>query len=204
MYNFGVYWVSPANFQVKKLYICSCHVFHSQVISRLNGPFHYHHHHKNPGLGHLVRSVSRVTVALSIVSSVSQLFSFLVGCSGMILKGFGFDAFFVGVKASSFCIHLSCLVCSLFVVRGVWSRLFCGHTGCSLPEVSLISAASILRLCEAVKVQFSDPYKNVGKTKVLYIFKIVSVLTFLKIVLLIVPINCKNFANLSSTSLENW
>ena len=30
----------------------------------------------------------------------------------------------------------------------------------------------------------------------LYIFKIVSVLTFLKTVLLIVPINCKNFANL--------
>ena len=29
----------------------------------------------------------------------------------------------------------------------------------------------------------------------LYIFEIVSVLTFLKIVLLIVPINCKNFAN---------
>jgi len=36
----------------------------------------------------------------------------------------------------------------------------------------------------------------------LYIFKIVSVLTFLKIVLLIVPINFKNFANLNSTSLE--
>jgi len=35
---------------------------------------------------------------------------------------------------------------------------------------------------------------------VLYNFKIVSVLTLLKIVLLIVPINCKNFANLSSTS----
>jgi hypothetical protein len=34
------------------------------------------------------------------------------------------------------------------------------------------SAASILRLCEAVKVQFCDPYKNVGKTKVLYNFKI--------------------------------
>jgi hypothetical protein len=49
---------------------------------------------------------------------------------------------------------------------------------------NFISAASILRLCEAVKVQFSDPYKNVGKTKVLYNFKIVSVLTFLKIVLL--------------------
>jgi len=39
---------------------------------------------------------------------------------------------------------------------------------------------------------------------VLYIFKIVSVLTFLKIVLLIVPINFKNFANLDSTLVENW
>ena len=51
---------------------------------------------------------------------------------------------------------------------------------------NFISVASILRLCKAVSVLFSDPYKNVGKTKVLYIFKIVSVLTFLKIVLLIV------------------
>jgi hypothetical protein len=55
-------------------------------------------------LGHLARSVSRVTVALSIVSSVSRLFSFFVGCSEMILKGFGFVAFFAGVKASFFCI----------------------------------------------------------------------------------------------------
>ena len=54
---------------------------------------------------------------------------------------------------------------------------------------NFISAASIFRLCEAVRVQFSDPYKNVGKTKVLYILKIVSVLTFLKRVLLIVPIS---------------
>jgi hypothetical protein len=43
---------------------------------------HQHHQHKHPGLGHLAHSVSRVTVALSIVSLVSQLFSFLVGCSG--------------------------------------------------------------------------------------------------------------------------
>ena len=52
---------------------------------------------------------------------------------------------------------------------------------------NFISAAStsILRLCKAVRVQFSDPYKNVGKTSGLCIFKIVSVLTFLKIVLLI-------------------
>jgi hypothetical protein len=55
-----------------------------------------------------------------------------------------------------------------------------------------ISAASILFLCEAVKVQFSAPYKNVGKNRVLYNCKIVSVLTFLNIVLLIVQINCKN------------
>ena len=87
----------------------------------------------------MARSVSRVTVALSIVSSVSQLFSFLVGCSGMILKGFSFVAFFAGVKTSSVCIHLSCLVCSLSVFCGLWSRLFCGHKGCNLPEVSITS-----------------------------------------------------------------
>jgi hypothetical protein len=98
---------------------------------------HHHHHHKHPELGHLARSVSWGTVALSIVSSVSQLFSFLVGCSGTILKGFGFVAFVAGVKAGSFCIHLSCLVCSLSVVRGEWSRLFCGHKGRNLPEVSI-------------------------------------------------------------------
>jgi hypothetical protein len=56
---------------------------------------------------------------------------------------------------------------------------------------NFISAASVLRHCEAVTVQFSDPYKNVGKIKVLSIFKIVSLLTFLKIVLLIAPINVK-------------
>ena len=65
---------------------------------------------------------------------------------------------------------------------------------------NFISAASILRLCKAVRVQFSDPHKNIGKTSVLYIFKIVSVLTILKIVLLIIAINCKNFANLNSIS----
>jgi len=133
----------------------------------------------------------------------SQLFSFLVGCKGMIFKGIRF----CGILCSCLCIHPSCLVCSLSVARGEWSRLFCSHRRRNLPEVSLysfISAAPILRLCEAVKVQFSDPYKNVGKTRVLYNFKMVSVLTFLKMVLLIVPINCKNFANLSSTSLENW
>jgi uncharacterized membrane protein len=49
-------------------------------------------------LGHLARFLSRVTVAFSIVSLVFQLFSFLVVCSDMILKGFGFVAFFADVK----------------------------------------------------------------------------------------------------------
>jgi hypothetical protein len=67
------------------------------------------------------------------------LFSFLVVCSGMILRGFGFVAFFASVEASSICIHLFCLVCFWSVVHGVWSSLFCGHEGCSLPEVSITS-----------------------------------------------------------------
>jgi hypothetical protein len=116
-----------------------------------NVPKH-HHHHKHLMLGHLTRSVSKVTVALSIVSSVSQLFSLLVGCSGMILKGFGFVAFFAGVKVSSFCIHLCCLVCSLSVVPGLWTRFFCGHTRCPLPGLNNFSSvASILRLCDVPK-----------------------------------------------------
>jgi hypothetical protein len=79
----------------------------------------YHHHRhqqqqqqhqQHQGLGHLTRSISRVTAALTSISLVSRLFSFLVDCSGMILKGFGVVAFFAGVRASSFCIHLSSLV----------------------------------------------------------------------------------------------
>jgi hypothetical protein len=71
------------------------------------------------------------------------LFSFLVVCSGMLLKGFGFVAFFASVEASSICIHLSCLVCFSSVVHGIWSLN------------NFISAAAILRLCEVVRVQFS-------------------------------------------------
>ena len=87
-------------------------------LTRITGTFTWrsmyiygnHHHHKHQGLDPLNRSVSKVTTALSNVSSVFQLFSFLV-CSGMISEGFGFVAFFASVKASSVCIHLSCLVC---------------------------------------------------------------------------------------------
>jgi len=67
-------------------------------IRENNINLYHHHHHKHQGLDHLARSVSRVTAALSNVSSVSRLFSFLVNCSGMILKGFGCVAFFAGVK----------------------------------------------------------------------------------------------------------
>jgi len=53
-----------------------------------------HRHHKHQGLDPLIRSVSRVTAVHANASSVFQLFSFLVVCSGMISKGFGFVAFF--------------------------------------------------------------------------------------------------------------
>ena len=67
---------------------------------------HHHHHHKHEGLDPLIRSVSKVTAARANASSVFQLFSFLVVCSGMISKGFGFVAFFAVVKVSSACIFL--------------------------------------------------------------------------------------------------
>jgi len=86
----------------------------------------------------LIRSVSRVTTVFAKVSSVFQFF-FLVVCSDMISKGFGLVAFFASVKTSSVCIHLSCLVCIQSVVHGVRSRLFCGHKGRSLLEVSITS-----------------------------------------------------------------
>ena len=92
----------------------------------------HHHHHKHQGLDPFICSISRVTTVLANVSSV-----FLVVCSDMISKGFGLVAFFASVKASSVCIRLSCPVCNQSVVQGVRSRLFCGHKGCSLPEVSI-------------------------------------------------------------------
>ena len=71
----------------------------------------FDHHHKHQGRDPLIGSVSIVTTVLANVSSVFQLFFFLVVCSDMISEGFGLVAFFASVKASSFCIHLSCPVC---------------------------------------------------------------------------------------------
>jgi len=99
----------------------------------------HHHHYKHQGLDPLIRSVSRVTTVLAYISWVFQFFFFLVICSDMISKGFGLVAFFASVKASSVCIHLSCLVCIQSEVHGVRILLFCGHKGCSLLEVSITS-----------------------------------------------------------------
>jgi len=71
-----------------------------ELFLLLQYKFHYHHY-KHQGLDPLIRSVSRVTTALTNVSSVFQLFSFLVVCSDMISKGFGLVAFFAGVKVTS-------------------------------------------------------------------------------------------------------
>jgi hypothetical protein len=90
-----------------------------------------------------IRFVSRFTAAFANVSSVFQLFSFPVVCSGMISKGFGFVVFFASVETSSVYIRLSGLVCLWSAVRGVCSRLFCGHKECILPEVSITSFLSL-------------------------------------------------------------
>jgi hypothetical protein len=119
---------------------------------------HHYHHHKHQGLDPLIRSVSTVTTALANVSSDFQFFSFLVVFSDMISKGFGLVAFFASVKASSVCIHLSCLVCIQSAVHGVRSRLFCGHEGCSLPEVSI---TSFLPLQFFVRVKLSKNARSV-------------------------------------------
>jgi len=73
--------------------------------------YNIYHRHNHQGLDPLIRSVSKVTTALPNVSLVFQLFSFIVVCSDMISKGFGFVAFFASVETSFVCIHLSCLVC---------------------------------------------------------------------------------------------
>jgi len=124
-------------------------------------------HHKHQGLDPLIRSVSRVTTVLANVSSVFQLFFFLVVCSDMIWKGFGLVAFFANVKASSVSIHLYCLVCIQSVVHGVRSRLFCGHKGCSLPEVSITSF-----LCQK-KVQLDATVcRHLFTAQSLYMFRV--------------------------------
>jgi hypothetical protein len=109
-------------------------IWHKDVTNH-----HHHHQHKHQGFDPLIRSISTVTTALAIVSSVFQLFFFLVVCSDMISKVFGLVSFFGSVKASSVYIHLSCPVCIQSVVYALRSRLFCSQKGCSLLEVSITS-----------------------------------------------------------------
>jgi len=61
--------------------------------------YHRHHHHKHKELDLLMRSVSRITAARANASSVFQLFSVLVVCSGMVSNGFVFVAFFASVES---------------------------------------------------------------------------------------------------------
>jgi len=71
-----------------------------------------HRHHKHQGLDPLIRSVSKVTTALSNVSSVFQFFSFLLVCSSMVSKRFGFLAFFASVETSWLLIIYGVLIIS--------------------------------------------------------------------------------------------
>jgi len=91
-------------YHISPHYLINDKIFEKKLIE-------HHHHHKHRGLDPLIRSVSTVTAARANASSVFQLFSFLVVCSGMISKALGFVVFFASVEASSVCIHLSCLVC---------------------------------------------------------------------------------------------
>ena len=104
---------------------------------------------------------------------------------------------------SHFFLYSSILSSMLVIlILCVWSCLFCGRRGCSLPEVSIISFQPLQFFASArlSKASFLTHIKMWVEFRVWYNFKTVSVLTFLKIVLFIVPINCKNFANLNSTS----
>ena len=59
---------------------------------------HKHHHHKHQLLDPLIRSRLQRYSCSRQRFSVFQVFSFLVVCSGMISKGFGFVAFFAVLK----------------------------------------------------------------------------------------------------------
>jgi hypothetical protein len=92
-----------------KLYLLSSYNCNSRFLWIFHMPYktiiyHHHHHHQHQGLDPLIRSISRVTAVLANISWVFQSIFFLVVCSCMISEGFGFVAFFVCVKASSFCI----------------------------------------------------------------------------------------------------
>ena len=109
-------WSIPRIFQVKNTLNVAQLTHQIHFMTPYHLMYHFHQHPKHQRLNPLIRSVSRVTAARVNASSVFQLFSFLVVCSGMISKGFGFVAFFASVKASSVCIqyhfHLTCLYCS--------------------------------------------------------------------------------------------
>jgi hypothetical protein len=90
--------------------------------------YHHHHRHKHPGLDHLARSVSRVKIAHSIVSLVSQLFSFRVGCKGIILKGFGFVAFIMDSFLNTLFVEMLTLPVGCHAAQSTpYYRVLCLH-----------------------------------------------------------------------------
>ena len=90
----------------------------------------FHHRHIHQGLDPLIRSISKITTALSNVSSVFQLFSYLVVCSNMISKKFGFVEFFASVETSSVCnTYTGCFTtlghnCRRWFPRSLWWKKF--------------------------------------------------------------------------------
>ena len=78
VWNIGEWRYSSTDFELRHWMQISVN-FHAFAV--------LHHHHKHQGLDPLICSVSKVTTALSNVSSVFQMFSFLVVCSSMITCG---------------------------------------------------------------------------------------------------------------------
>jgi hypothetical protein len=69
-----IYYINIRMYVHTCVYICINYI---RTYEYMSVSIRVCHHHKHPGLGHLARSVSRVTVALSIVSSVSQLCKYM-------------------------------------------------------------------------------------------------------------------------------
>ena len=103
---------------------------------------------KRQALDPLIRSVSRVIAARANASWSSNCSPSLRSVVVWFLRdSILWDSLQVW-KPVPF-LFIFCLVCLQSVVRGVCSHLFCGHKGCSLPEVSV---TSLLRLFKAVRV----------------------------------------------------
>jgi len=151
---------------------------------------HHHHHDRHQGLDPLIRSVSKVTTAFSYVSSVFQFFSFLVVCSSMISKGFGFIAFFASVLSVLWKLltsggEFSCIInlltpndnssgrtapltskcCILYIYSTNIGTEYFKH-GIYSPFLPLQNAVCFINLTYLVPVLFTFNIQNVPKLKI--------------------------------------